>query len=1038
MPNDSNHRTGVSTGNIPKTLLVLDDATSLREDLALMRAISDTSSDVIFAKDRYGRMRFANPAALALIGKPLDEVLGRTDVEFLEDKEAALRVIENDRRIMDSGVAEELEEIVPLPDGSRRIWLSQKCPYRNERGETVGLLGISRDITERKSQEESVSIAHAALQRVLDSITDGLAVLDSNWNYTYFSDTGAKMLGLNCEDLIGKSVWELFPHADDLLFGKQYRQAVATGIATHFEEFYPAPLNVWLECHCYPSSDGLSVYFRDVTSRRLAQEAADEVERRINAVLEATPVGLAYADANGELVLMNTECRRIWGDPPASKTVDEYVQWKGWWADGSERHGLQVHAHEWPMARALAGEHVVDALIEVEPFNAPGTIRTLLLRSVPNLDREGCIRGAVTAQMDITDAVKAKAAVEESSRQLRQLANTIPQLAWMADETGFIHWYNERWYEYTGTNAREMEGWGWQSVHHPDTLPLVEKNWKHSLETGTPFEMTFPMKDKSGHFRQFYTLVEPMRDANGKVVQWFGTNTDVSALDSIQAELRKTQHWLQEGLEAGKMVAWEWDLDADVVRYSENITAVMGYSDSNSSKGFKNVNIEDRTSFNAAIETAIANRSSFDVLTRRTRPDNGELIWVQTKGHVLTDDYGKPNYLRGILVDVTEQIERQAKLEEQAKRKDEFLAMLAHELRNPMAPIATAAQLLRMPDVDAKRVKMCATVIARQVSHMTSLIDDLLDVSRVTRGLIDLERESVDIKEIVQGSIEQARTLIDARGHGLVCRMEAGPTYVTGDRVRLTQVLVNLLNNAAKYTAHGGEIILDVAVDQQHVQVTVSDNGIGIDAALLPHVFELFTQAARTSDRAQGGLGLGLALVENLVKMHGGKVAAHSAGIDQGSQFVVTLPRTNDICQISSHDGNVASVSQSRRLKILIVDDNEDAADTLGAILECEGHAVTIANTPSLAISLAQAEPFDAIVLDIGLPDMDGYVLARHLRAMPQTESILLVALTGYGQANDKIQAKDAGFDCHLVKPVNIADLNAALEGNRENQKIGL
>ena len=262
----------------------------LRESTALLRAISDTSPDVIFAKDLDGRVTFANPATLRLVGATAEQTIGHTDAEFLADKVVAQQIMENDQRVMRSGEAAELEELVPYPDGTEVIWLSRKIPFRDDDGHVVGLLGISRDITERKRAEQTVRDAQAFVQRILDSITDGLAVLDREWRYTYFSETGARMLGLRAEDLLGRTVWDLFPAADDLLFGREYRRAMETGQPTHFEEFYPAPLNTWLECHCYPSSEGLSVYFREVNDRKRieAEKAALlENEKRLRAEAEA-------------------------------------------------------------------------------------------------------------------------------------------------------------------------------------------------------------------------------------------------------------------------------------------------------------------------------------------------------------------------------------------------------------------------------------------------------------------------------------------------------------------------------------------------------------------------------------------------------------------------------------------------------------------------------------------------------------------------------------------------------------------------------
>jgi len=1002
--------------------------TSLREQVALLRAISDNSTDVMFAKDRQGRLQFANPAALELIGKSHDEVIGKTDADLLQDKQAAAHVRRNDLRIMEAGCAEEVEEIVPLPDGTHRLWLSQKRPYHDAAGRVIGLLGVSRDITDRKIAEESVRSAHGSLQRVLDSITDGLAVFDRDWKYTYFSETGAKMLGVRSEDLLGKCVWDLFPHAEDLLFGREYKLAMEEGVARHFEDFYPAPLSRWIECHCYPSADGLSVYFRDVTDRRKAQDAAAENERRVNALLEATPVGLAYVAADGRVLVMNGEGKRIWGNPPQPDNTAEYAEWKGWWADQSEKHGQALGPHDWPTARALRGEHVIDTAIEIEPFDMPGSRRLILHRSVPIPGHSGEIAGAVTALMDITEFAQTKRAVVESNHRMLQLANTIPQLAWMADRDGAVHWYNDRWLDYTGLHESDMTGWGWESLHDRATLPTVLEKWRHSLRHGTAFEMTFPLRGKDGNYRPFYTLAEPLKDLEGEVVQWFGTCTDVSALQLVQTDLTKTQQWLQEGLVTGSMVAWEWEFDIGDIRYSDNAEHVLGYTHGDLSAALLTIHEEDRETYRAAVDRAINDGSTIDVTTRRIRPDNGGMIWIRTKGNPLFAADGKPHGFRGILIDVTEQIQREQSLEDANNRKDEFLAMLAHELRNPLAPIATASQLLMMSGVDAQRVKTSSEIIARQIGHMTRLIDDLLDVSRVTRGLVELDTQPVQIKDVINSAIEQARPLIELRKHELTLRVDSTPAMVLGDRVRLCQIVVNLLNNAAKYTPQGGKIDLDIRVEGAEVHIVISDNGIGIDSELLPRVFELFTQATRTPDRTQGGLGLGLALVDSLARMQGGRVSAHSDGQGHGSRFVVVLPLFKDVATTAGLDGQAISRSTpagAETLSIMVVDDNTDAADMLVAILRLQGHLVRVEYSSTAALHTARNNQSDLYVLDIGLPDLDGYGLVKALRSMPINADAVFVALTGYGQAHDKTLSKSAGFDHHLVKPVDIVHLDS-------------
>jgi signal transduction histidine kinase/ActR/RegA family two-component response regulator len=367
------------------------------------------------------------------------------------------------------------------------------------------------------------------------------------------------------------------------------------------------------------------------------------------------------------------------------------------------------------------------------------------------------------------------------------------------------------------------------------------------------------------------------------------------------------------------------------------------------------------------------------------------------------------------------------------RRKDEFLAMLAHELRNPLAPISAAAQLLNMGPPDSARVERTSAIIARQVAHMTGLIDDLLDVSRVTRGLVVLGRDEVDLRRVTDDAVEQVRPLIEARRHQLALRLdpEAGPAFVQGDYKRLVQVIANLLNNAAKYTPEGGRLSLWMGATADHVLVSVTDNGIGIAADLLPTVFDLFSQAERTPDRAQGGLGLGLALVKSLVELHGGMVTVASEGRNMGTEFTVRLPRLQAPASAGGASAALPTVEavDAQGLKLMLVDDNEDAAMTLGLLLESSGHAVTVSHDPLDALARAGDERFDVFLLDIGLPGMSGYELARRLRKLPGTQGAALMAITGYGQQSDREDGEDAGFDRYFVKPVDAEGLLEALAG---------
>jgi signal transduction histidine kinase/ActR/RegA family two-component response regulator len=374
------------------------------------------------------------------------------------------------------------------------------------------------------------------------------------------------------------------------------------------------------------------------------------------------------------------------------------------------------------------------------------------------------------------------------------------------------------------------------------------------------------------------------------------------------------------------------------------------------------------------------------------------------------------------------QLQEQAEaLKEADRRKNEFLAMLSHELRTPLAPMRTALQILNLKGSQESELVWTRQVISRQIEQMTRMVDDLLDISRITRGLIQLQKEPVDLAVVVERAVEMARPLIDARKHQLtVVLAPLGPIWLDADSLRLAQAITNLLHNAAKYTEEGGQIELTARREGDDVVIRVRDNGGGISTELLPHVFEPFTQEERSLDRSQGGLGIGLALVKSLIGLHDGKVQALSAGPGRGSEFLLQLPAMKEAPPAGAPLEQEAGVSTSSR-KILVVDDSADGARSLSMLLEILGHQVrTVHDGPS---ALAEARKFipEIVLMDIGLPGMDGFEVARRMRQHLGMKGSTLVAITGYGQDEDRRRSHEAGFDAHLVKPIDPKDLDHLL-----------
>jgi signal transduction histidine kinase/DNA-binding response OmpR family regulator len=379
---------------------------------------------------------------------------------------------------------------------------------------------------------------------------------------------------------------------------------------------------------------------------------------------------------------------------------------------------------------------------------------------------------------------------------------------------------------------------------------------------------------------------------------------------------------------------------------------------------------------------------------------------------------------RSLQVEIDDRRLAEARLQESSRRKDEFLAMLSHELRNPLAPIRNALEVIRRVAPPDPKLKWATDVTGRQITHLTRLVDELLDVARISQGKIALQGDVIDLRSVVAHAVETARPFIDAHSHELTLKTPDTPVWLRGDSARLAQVVGNLLHNAAKYTPDGGRIQLSLSTDAGRAMVRITDNGMGIEPELLPNVFELFEQGKRSLDRSQGGLGVGLTLVQRLVQLHHGRVEAHSAGAGHGAEFRVLLPCLSDV-QMPMPQPEAVPLPPSLHggYRVLVVDDNRDAAETTAVFLQVAGHEVKAVHDGNQALACVHVFAPDVVVLDIGLPGIDGYEVARRLRAMPETARSFLVAVTGYGRKDDRDAAMEAGFDEHLMKPAEPARL---------------
>jgi PAS domain S-box-containing protein len=505
-----------------------------------------------------------------------------------------------------------------------------------------------------------------------------------------------------------------------------------------------------------------------------------------------------------------------------------------------------------------------------------------------------------------------------------------------------------------------------------------------------------------------------------------GANQTAIVIQRRRAEtaLADARSRLEATLVAGAIATWTWDIPNNRLFADANLARLFNLSPSDAEGGLldkyiQSIHPDDRPRVSAALERAVKGGEDYEADYRIVQA-GGSVRWVTARGRTERDGSGRAVRMPGVLVDITERKRLEDELRDTDRRKDEFLATLAHELRNPLAPIRNSLQILKMPGVSSATVRQTRDMMERQVEQLVRLVDDLMDVSRVMRGKIELRREAVELASIVARAVETAQPLIESQGHRLVISVPHESLLLDADPIRLSQVVGNLLTNAAKYTEANGRIWLDAEQTGGQVVLKVRDTGIGIAPDLVPRIFDVFMQVDYAATRSQGGLGIGLTLVKNLVELHGGTVEAHSAGLGQGSEFVIRLPLLvgrPPVHPEAEKRGQSQDPARASGHRLLVVDDNQDAAVSLAMLLRLQGHEVQVVHDGAAALELAKAYRPAMVFLDIGMPGMDGCEVARRLRQQPGLENVVLAALTGWGQQEDRRRTAEAGFNHHLVKP---------------------
>jgi PAS domain S-box-containing protein len=766
--------------------------------------------------------------------------------------------------------------------------------------------------------------------------------------------------------------------------------------------------------------------------RGRATEALRQRGEEIERLMELMPaVAWLARDPECREVVGNQEGCRLLKLPPGSNISARLPpEQRGWLR--FEREGRELSLEQTPLRLAIATRAPVTD-VEVDLVLPDRTVITLLGNAAPLFDAAGAVRGAVGACLDVSERERLREQLQHKEERLRLAMEGAELGEWEMDLRTQRAFWSPLTRELLGVAPETPITFElYESRLHPDDLGGDRCAVAECLATGK-YQNEYRIPLAGGGWRWIDSRAKLVRDTQGQIVRMFGVVSDITARKEAEEARARSEERLRLILESATDYAiFTVDARGSVTSWNAGAKNVFGHEEHEivGKDGAVLFTPEDRARGVPEMEIRAARRDGRAHSERWHLRKDGTRFWGSGLMMPLRDGGG---FLK-IMRDWTEARRSKELLERQAealqladRRKDEFLATLAHELRNPLAPLRNGLEIVRRAGVDEEVAERARAMMERQLGQMVHLIDDLLDVSRISRGKIELRKDRVALAQALQSAIETVQPLIERHHHELTVESLPEPVFVEADAVRLAQVFANLLGNAAKFTPPGGNIGVTVERRAGEVVVRVKDDGIGIEPAMLPRVFDLFAQATEASERSQGGLGIGLSLVKQLVEMHGGTVEARSGGLDMGSEFTVHLPIAPSSSRPAEPPALAGEAVQGASHRVLVVDDNCDAALSLADFLELMGCDTRVAHDGFEGLRLAAEFSPELVFLDIGMPTMNGYETARRIRAEPWGDKPVLVALTGWGQEEDKARAREAGFDRHIVKPAAPEVLEALL-----------
>jgi PAS domain S-box-containing protein len=1064
-----------SAGQLKGVVLVFRDVSERRRaELAHARlaAIVESSDDAIIGKDLEGMVTAWNPGAEKLYGYSRAEMMGKS-VSLL---------IPPDHPDEFPGIMARLRRGERVPtyeaermrkDGTRLHVALTISPVKDHLGTVTGASAIARDITERKRLEQELRDQHEWFRVTLGSIGDGVIATDTSGRLTFLNPVASALTGWDVEAALGQPLEKVFPIINEITrapvenpVARVLREGVVVGLANHTVLTGKDGTERPIDDSAAPirtdagEMRGVVLVFRDVSERRRAE--LDHA--RLAALVGSSDDAIIGKDLEGIVTDWNSGAEKLYGYSEAEmigKSVSILIP--------------PEHTDEFPgiMARLRRGESV--PTYEAERVRKDGARLQVALTISPIKNAYGEVVGASAIARDISE-------LHHVAERMRSVVDHVVDGIITINQHGIIESFNvaaERLFGYTGAetigqNVKMLMPEPYHSEHDGYVHNYLSTGQAKIIgigrevvgrrKDGSTFPMDLAVSAFAVHGRRYFTGIvrditarKQAEDALRQSEQRFAAELEaITRLHALSTRLLSANNLTKalddvlenaivtSGADFGNIQLYNPQIGAleivaqrgfrqDFLDHFRTVRIDEGSACAQAMQSGQRIIIED-VNLDPAYQRhrAIAGAAGYRaVQSTPLKSRDGRILGMLSthfrRPHRVSDrDQRLLDLYADHAVDLIERLRFEQALKDADRRKDEFLAMLAHELRNPLAPILNAAQVIRVVPPNDHRMSWARDIIDRQVQHMSRLVDDLLDVSRITTGKIELKLAPINLASAVARAIETSRPLIDARKHRLEVHLADVPLRIRADETRLAQVLANLLNNAAKFTEEGGQIRLSAKQEDSAIIIRVRDTGVGIAPDMLPRVFDLFSQADRSLDRSQGGLGIGLSLVKSLVELHGGSVEAHSDGLGKGTEFVVRLP---PLARPPSHpsDETLPPAAAGLRRKLLVVDDNADAADSLALLLRMSGHDVEVAYSADQALQLAGESRPEIVFLDIGLPGMDGYEVARRLRRGPGLAPLKLVAVTGYGQEEDRRLSQQAGFDRHLTKPVSPADLHDVL-----------